>query len=492
DVETFLLKYIPVSWKQDNRYYFKFDDMTIRKVILTPLMMDFDGRGYKGDEQLHFNLPPYKPIVEQVVDVFNGIKRYNKITRFQLFEIYPFVGINPQNYDCIDDDIIPIPREFQSLKKDEIFDEMKQCFIPAEQESCIAILINKTGIYAKAQYPVEDQNKEDEYIIIAVEEISQSEKDTLSKAIDPDYKKNTHVKHIIEKLLMESDNNSLQKLLYKYFGDYDARKDLHEEFRKKYKHNFIEGNYNGDIHRIRSYFFAGIKLYPALGFDPWPDESDNIRDIIRAKTGDNPGQDDIEYGKDREKVEFIYRFCAAKKIPLTVHCQDTSFGTIDKKNEDRFTDPGRWEEVLEKYPDLKINFAHLGLLEKEKKYPPNKWVRKIIEYMTRKKDDNPAVFRYPNIYADFACKGRKEGNYDFYRYFASMLKNYRDKQNIDIIDRILFGSDFPLQLFFHTSYEHYLSLFMSSGYFTQKEKTLFFNHNPARFLFNTHKNDKEF
>ncbi|MCW8966636.1 MAG: hypothetical protein OQK82_08135, partial [Candidatus Pacearchaeota archaeon] len=124
-VQTLLYEFIPASWKKDNGYIFKCDDMIFRKVILTPLMMDFDGKGYKGDGPVHYNLPPYKPIVEQVVDVFNGIKRYNKMSPYHLFEVYTFVGINPQNYDYIEDDIIPLPHQFQSLEKDEIIGEIK-------------------------------------------------------------------------------------------------------------------------------------------------------------------------------------------------------------------------------------------------------------------------------------------------------------------------------------------------------------------------------
>lgn len=89
------------------------------RVVLTPLMMDF---GYKsrtprGAEDakkwIRYDIPGDRPIVEQVVDLFRGIRDYvgtesspalaekypalGAKTR-QVFEIYPFLGLNPANH----------------------------------------------------------------------------------------------------------------------------------------------------------------------------------------------------------------------------------------------------------------------------------------------------------------------------------------------------------------------------------------------------------
>ncbi len=67
------------------------------KIVLTPLLMDF---GYKGrsDPEIFYNLPSQKPITDQVCNLFNGIKKYVKESKYRLFEIYPFLGLNTQNY----------------------------------------------------------------------------------------------------------------------------------------------------------------------------------------------------------------------------------------------------------------------------------------------------------------------------------------------------------------------------------------------------------
>jgi len=96
-------------------------DNAYDKIVLTPLLMDFGKNNFNKNFTNFYNIPSQKPIVEQVIDVFNGIKKYlNKDMYFtvvnnkifdvdfkdtlqtkseKLFEIYPFLGINPQNYD---------------------------------------------------------------------------------------------------------------------------------------------------------------------------------------------------------------------------------------------------------------------------------------------------------------------------------------------------------------------------------------------------------
>jgi len=91
---------------------------TYTSIVLTPLMMDF---GYKGNRspgdgsirRFHYDIRVGKPIVGQVVDVFRAIRMYVKTEstadltkKFpslqpgtkRMFEIYPFLGLNPANY----------------------------------------------------------------------------------------------------------------------------------------------------------------------------------------------------------------------------------------------------------------------------------------------------------------------------------------------------------------------------------------------------------
>jgi hypothetical protein len=311
------------------------------KIILTPLMMDF---GYKHTRSgTFYNIPPQKPIVEQVLDVFNGIAKYSKYEMFikedgevafkdakkdeKLFEIYPFLGINTENY-------------------------------------------------------------------------------SLSK---------------------------ISKMLDKYFKDYKAdRNELYANM----------GTFTGDIEKLGCNNFAGIKVYPPLGFDPWPEDAE-----------------------EKKKVEALYGYCCEKKIPVTTHCSEGGFRTADKACD--FTDPLRWLDVLKKYPDLKINFAHFGRQDKALWIiPQQRWQQQILKL----------VADYPNVYTDFSYRGCEEKYYD-------ELRELLDKEAPQIRSRVLFGSDFMINLMDIDSYNEYLSFFIKSQSLTTDEKDLFCSANPSKFLF---------
>lgn len=93
------------------------------KMVITPLVIDFGYKGKSKSIDIAYNEPPNKPIVSQIEDLFSGIHFYlnyeivsvtvngeaklktkklngdlsaNKEKK--LFEIYPFMGINPDNY----------------------------------------------------------------------------------------------------------------------------------------------------------------------------------------------------------------------------------------------------------------------------------------------------------------------------------------------------------------------------------------------------------
>lgn len=174
--------------------------------------------------------------------------------------------------------------------------------------------------------------------------------------------------------------------------------------------------------------FAGIKVYPSMGFLP----------------------------SDPRLIP-IYEICVKKKIPITTHCGENAVNTFDKnitvtgtKKEgnklvqytrklnggyfetgEDLTHPKHWEEVLDIFPELTVNLAHFGGHSQWKKYSTKTTPEKIktIENLIKTK---------PNVYTDFsynisnkkACKN---------------LKLYIEK-NPYIIKRLLFGTDYHLVL----------------------------------------------
>jgi predicted TIM-barrel fold metal-dependent hydrolase len=345
---------------REKKYFGDFPGAKYNKIALCPLLMDF---GYKNlnNQDCFYNLPPAKPIVNQVVDLISAIRFYynyeliphpDKQGRLKvipasipkgkkLFEIYPFLGINTQNYDL-----------------QEIVDLFDKYF----------------------------------------------------KGYENDTSPSARQKRLFDKLGTVSVD--IEDMI----------------FRRKERKD--EGYY--------SYLFAGIKLYPPMGFDPWPEENRS----------------------ELDKVRFLYSECIRRKLPLTVHCSDGGFMTSPDAR--KFTDPSqRWQRVLERpeFLDLKINFAHIGT-----QYDGNTgWREVIFTHISGNK----------NIYTDCSCQTPYENDYE-------KIKKIMDP---DTESNILFGSDFVINLIWSKSYNEYLNNFIQTAHLDERQKKLMSETNPERFLF---------
>lgn len=197
--------------------------------------------------------------------------------------------------------------------------------------------------------------------------------------------------------------------------------------------------FNGDIDTITSYSYIGIKLYPPLGFDPWP----------------------INRTEEMEKVHWLYSFCQKNKIPITAHCSNVGFLVDDKYKE--FSDPKKWGNVLDEYGDLRLNLAHFGADNPE-------WSKKIIQL----------ILRYDNVYTDISYQGV---NREYYNYIKDRLNNYGTDDRNKLYERIIYGSDFMINLLVVESYSQYMRYFAETPMFSLSEKDMFCSKNPERFLF---------
>ncbi|MDY0303478.1 MAG: amidohydrolase family protein [Sphaerochaeta sp.] len=204
--------------------------------------------------------------------------------------------------------------------------------------------------------------------------------------------------------------------------------------------------------------FYGIKVYPPLGYDPWP-----------ADKG------------EREKVIAIYEFCTENKIPIMTHCDDQGFRGLTAKEAWRVSEPDAWRPVLAQFPLLTIDFAHFGwqytprqknpltvLSGLANKVPDSSWFYQIITLMKS----------YPNIYADVSFSGANAGFYDeLYNYLSSLEGEERET----IVRRILFGTDFSVNLMKVESYTSYYRLFETAP-FSDDEIHSFVQTNPMRYM----------
>ncbi|NCB01976.1 MAG: amidohydrolase, partial [Spirochaetia bacterium] len=87
-------------------------------------------------------------------------------------------------------------------------------------------------------------------------------------------------------------------------------------------HSFIENLINEHVRLPKEKkaksekLFRGIKFYPPLGTNPWP-----------------------EKGIERDKISYIYKFCEDNRVPIITHCDDQGFRGINSKIAQRYSDP---------------------------------------------------------------------------------------------------------------------------------------------------------
>lgn len=129
--------------------------------------------------------------------------------------------------------------------------------------------------------------------------------------------------------------------------------------------------------------FKGIKLYPPLGYLP-----------------------------THPNLMPVFEYCSQYDIPITLHCSPGGMQNFCKENYVRswegndhledfegtgknksmfYTDPEKWEPILAKWSNLRINFAHFGggdqLVDGK-----TAWMNKIIQL----------IKTHPHVYTDIA------------------------------------------------------------------------------------------
>jgi len=437
-------------WKAHGKKL-KINGREINKVILTPLMMNFNSKGFEGldKNKVHYNLPPAKLIIEQLIDLFNGIQNYYRKYSLKLFEIYPFMGINPGSYRRGGAVIIG-----------------EQLEMPDALEGKVVFL------------SVID-------VLVFVRKMDVDEQDTLLAAIDDnDLREKIRVEMIkFHELGFNKDGypnaNTFPKMLDKYFGKYRGKSG---DFRKTYKKTF-GAKKNKSWRDIGSNFFSGIKVYPPLGFDPYPLETPDKSRLENAKS-----PEEREFLKENAlnvwvNTHFLYQYCIKKNIPMTTHCSDGGFVIMDENWSRERANPEFWMGVLNFYPKLKLNFGHFGIQVRSEKHSWGRWNNFIIDMILSD--------AFPRVYADISDLGATTKKY---KKLAEVIENYISiKANGDaqkevlfkekLLRNLLFGTDFMVNLFGIDSYLAYINTYEKAEFFSNNDKISLASENPHRFLF---------
>lgn len=203
--------------------------------------------------------------------------------------------------------------------------------------------------------------------------------------------------------------------------------------------------------------FAGLKVYPPLGFDPWPDG-----------------------GPEREKVDWLWSFCERHDIPVVTHCDDQGFRVIPLEEAWTYTAPARWEGVLRAHPGLRLDFAHFGTqYSRPVLRARSMGLREALSQSTEWTDAIlHLIGEYPRVYTDISFNGSDPA---YYEHFLATLGRLPGPAREHSMTRIMFGSDFIVNLTKVRSYADYFRHFGNSG-LPDEWKRLMGHDNPEAFL----------
>lgn len=194
--------------------------------------------------------------------------------------------------------------------------------------------------------------------------------------------------------------------------------------------------------------FYGIKLYPPLGFNPTPTDKD-----------------------EKAKVELLYDYAQKFAIPITTHCDDGGYRTTDVDTAHDNTSPEAWVAVLEKYPQLKLNFAHFGRQYQRTHFlrKQDKWHSTIIDL----------ILKYDKVYTDISFNGVQP---EYYDALIEKTQTMKAEEVKSLNQHVMFGSDFMINLSKVDSYHAYLKIFEESALATE-DKLAYASSNCREFLF---------
>lgn len=234
--------------------------------------------------------------------------------------------------------------------------------------------------------------------------------------------------------------------------------------------------------------YVGIKLYPAMGFDPRPNKatySNKNGDYFVHNYHEYLDGGIIEGNEILDNLQKMYEFAGKFKIPLMTHCSPNGSYRVTVKKEEkyksiwRYTNPSNFRDIAKDY-GLRICFAHMGgkIDEEENKEKAIEWNNAIRDLIEEASDWNyegrlftDQSYGIIHLINDEKKIGKLEANIKRTRDYLgdSILSNY-----------LLFGSDWPLNIYKCTE-KQYLSEYQKR--LDKNQQDNYFSDNIARFLF---------
>lgn len=245
--------------------------------------------------------------------------------------------------------------------------------------------------------------------------------------------------------------------------------------RKKYAMGLLQ-------HAFENCGVIGIKLYPALGYDPRPGKNTQFHCANEELLDpDQSNEDRIRMLNDN--LEAMYKFAEKNNLPILTHCSPGgSFLTlIDEKDKPilwGYTDPANYLEIAGSY-NLRICLAHMGgkiHVEYDEVDIARRWRETVIENI---KTAHSRTDSKGKIYTDLSFDiSRVLKDKEKLEVYLNETREYLDDEITG--KYVLFGSDWPMGLFNFTEKE-YIQPYQNG--LSPGQQELFFKDNTARFLF---------
>lgn len=212
--------------------------------------------------------------------------------------------------------------------------------------------------------------------------------------------------------------------------------------------------------------FAGVKLYPPVGFLPTGNSS-NIP--YGAQRGRRASAAEINDALDR-----LYAWCSRNEVPIAAHAANSNgAGECTSWN----ASPRNWAPVLQEHPDLRLSLAHFGGFREE---------------INKENCPRPGEPNWENLLA--ALAQRHDGVYADLGYWTEAYRDspagYDRVQNdlnalllsAPVLDqRLMFGTDWSM-LGRDPKHPEYLGAVVGASNAAGVSETALFSRNAAAFL----------
>ncbi len=249
-------------------------------------------------------------------------------------------------------------------------------------------------------------------------------------------------------------------------GSKDAEIHRIETFAAFKKFNIVKAVVSGNPESVDNWAAKdkdGIVIRGILMFAPndWGMDSAKLEQMIKDKKIDVFGEIAPYYGgttlSDSIWQPYL-RICEKYDIPVAVHTGGGDPGgtySWSPKARLRLADPYLIEDVLVKYPKLRVYLMHAG---------GEDWPEHAIRLMAY----------YPQLYTDLAVMLWVEPNTQ--RYIKEFLRNVKEA---GYLDRVMFGSD---QMIWPYAIEKSIRFLNSLTFLTKQDKEDILYNNAVRFL----------